>query len=226
MILATLKSFMETFIHYDWTLKSVATDLAFVAGILTAAGIIFAKLVKPILRHARTVNQLLKTANKILAREDSIDFSKLAKDVEIIIHDLRPNSGSSLRDAVDRIEDRIVLMDRVQWAIRQDGPVGIFICDKTGRNSEVNRTYCRWLGVGSDELLGHGWRALLAGPSQREDYDDEWSEAFSQGREVEFRIDLRAATGEVKIFDIHAYPLHTRSGDVGDYLGVIRLAGE
>jgi PAS domain S-box-containing protein len=188
---------------YDMSLKGVATDVGLVAAILTGSGVIFTKFIKPFFCHVQNVNALVR-------------------DISIVVHDLKPNSGFSMRDAIDRIEAKVSLVDRINWAVRQDGPVGIFRCDQQGRNIEVNRTYCRWLGVGADELMGHGWRRFLAGTSSREGYDQEWSSAFQHGREVEFRIDLRTVDGAISQYDVHAYPIPSHSGVVIEYLGVLR----
>ena len=188
---------------FEMGLKTVATDVGFAAAIIAGLGVIFEKFVKPFFCHVQNVNALVR-------------------DIQIVVHDLKPNSGFSMRDAIDRIEAKVSLVDRINWAVRQDGPVGIFRCDADGRNLEVNRTYCRWLGVGADELLGHGWRRFLTAGSSREDYDQEWKAAFQQGREVEFRIDLRTVDGADSQYDVHAYPITTHAGDVSEYLGVLR----
>ncbi len=213
-------------VEYGLSLTVVATHVATVSGLVIGAGVIWAKVIMPIgvfvSHHATTVSHLLDNAKKVVEQHQNMDFAKLVEDVQFIIHDLKPNSGTSLRDVVDRIEIRLALVDRVNWALRQDGPVGIFRCDKQGKNIEVNRTYCRWLGVGADELLGHGWRRFLAAPSNRTDYDAEWAAAFDQGREVEFRIDLRSVDGETGRYDVHAYPITSHAGEVAEYLGVLR----
>lgn len=188
---------------YEMSLKTVAADVGFVAAIIAGLGVIFEKFVKPFFFHIQNVNALVK-------------------DIQVVVHDLKPNSGFSMRDAIDRIEAKVSLVDRVNWAIRQDGPVGIFRCDAKGCNIEVNRTYCRWLGVGADELMGHGWRRFLAGGSGAGDYDLEWKSAFQQGREIEFRIDLRTVDGTTGQYDVHAYPITTHAGEVVEYLGVLR----
>lgn len=216
-------------LHYNGinvSLKAVATEIGWGAAIVTGLGVLWQKALRPFFFHVRHVNNLLTDVGEIVRQHRELDFAKLVESVNAINHDLRPNSGLSMRDAIDRIEAKVSLVDRVNWAIRQDGPVGIFRCDQEGRNIEVNRTYCRWIGVGTDELLGHGWRRFLAGTSSREDYDEEWKVAFDEGREIEFRIDLRTVAGAVRQFDVHAYPIHTTGGKLTEYLGVLRPVEE
>ena len=138
---------------------------------------------------------------------------------------LLPEAGSLVAD-IDQLRDKISREKHFAEAVFQDCPYGIFRCDIEGRNTHVNRTYARWLGVGKDELLGHKWRTFLVGNSTNEDYDEEWKHAFSQGREVEFSIELRTSSFKHRAFNIHAYPIFNHKNEVVEYVGLIKKAEE
>jgi len=138
---------------------------------------------------------------------------------------LLPEVGS-LVGVIDSLKDRVSRSEHFSKAVFQDCPYGIFRCDIEGKNTEVNRTYCRWLEVGENELLGHKWRTFLVGDSDHEDYDHEWREAFSQGREIEFSIELRTSSFKHKKFNIHAYPIFNHKNEVVEYVGLMKKVEE
>lgn len=138
---------------------------------------------------------------------------------------LLPEAGSLVGD-IDSLKASVSRSEHFARAVFQDCPYGIFRCDIEGRNIDVNRTYCRWLEVGANELLGHKWRTFLVGSSNNEDYDDEWKNASSQGREVEFEIELRTSSFKHKRFYIHAYPIFDHKNEVVEYVGLVKKAEE
>lgn len=188
---------------FDMSLKTVATDVGLVAGIITGMGVIWAKFLRPFFFHVQTVAELVTDARRVLDMHKGADLHKMVA-------------------ALDRIEHQVTRIDTRATAIHQDGPVGIFMCDAVGSNREVNRRYCRWIGCGRDELLGHGWRRFLVPSPDQAAYDEEWRTAFAQGREVEFRITFCTVDGEHCTFNVHTYPLTVADGIVTEYLGVIR----
>lgn len=138
---------------------------------------------------------------------------------------LLPEAGSLVGD-IDSLKAKLSRSEHFARAVFQDCPYGIFRCNIEGKNIEVNRTYCRWLGVGENELLGHKWRTFLVGESVHDNYDDEWREAFSQGREVEFSIELRTSSFKHLRFYIHAYPIFDHKNEVVEYVGLMKKAEE
>jgi PAS domain S-box-containing protein len=188
---------------FEMSLKTVATDVGLVAAIITGMGVIWAKFLRPFFFHVQTVAELVADARRVIDMHKGADMQKMAA-------------------ALERIEHQVTRIDTRATAIHQDGPVGIFMCDARGSNIEVNRTYCRWLGCGRDELLGHGWRRFLVMSPSQVAYDDECRQAFTQGREVEFRVTFCTVDGEHCLFAVHAYPLAATNGKVTEYLGVIR----
>lgn len=193
---------------YVWgtSIEWIAAKVGIIAGLVTGLGIIWKKLVEPCLDA--TGGHI----NKI---------KRLISEIEKITHEFRPNGGSSIRDAINRIEARLISLERVQGALRQDGPLGIFQCTTDGKNVDVNRTYCRWLGVSKQDLMGWGWRSYLADASAREDYDNEWKQAFEEGRECEFTIAFKTSDGEIVHYLVHTYPLADQNNKVTQFLGIL-----
>lgn len=79
-----------------------------ITAILTAVTVIWRKIGLPIVNAVKVVH---RTYEQVME-----DHNRLAE----VEHAVKPNSGSSLRDAVDRIEttqkeDRRMLADHIQW---------------------------------------------------------------------------------------------------------------
>lgn len=199
---------------------TVGTWLAALAGILTFSLVFWKKILIPVFHHVKSIKSLVSDVENIVELHQQIDFDSLVDTVKTILVDLRPNSGTSLRDAIDRIEARLIQMERVQGALRQDGPIGIFRCTTEGKNIEVNRTYARWLQATEKDLLGFGWKNFVV-TNGDEHHDDVWHVAFQEGRELEMRLTLQAVNGETFWVDMHAYPITDKNGNVIQYLGIL-----
>lgn len=198
---------------------SIGTWLSALAGILTFSLVFWKKIIVPFKKHIHSIKKLVSEVEDITELNRRIDFERLTSSVRTILSDLRPNGGTSLRDAVDRIEARLIQMERVQGALRQDGPIGIFRCTIEGKNIEVNRTYARWLGCTEKDLLGFGWKNFIVTDDNYS--DDIWYVAFQEGREVELRHVMQSVNGETFWCDVHAYPISDKEGSIVQYLGVI-----
>jgi PAS domain-containing protein len=206
----------------DLTLKDAATLIVLAAAVVTALGVLRVKVWAPLVLHLRFLRKLPEMFGGLLDEKgEPVNMAALSRDVQVIKSDLHPNGGSSLRDAIDRIEVKVISAERISWAMNRDATTGIFKCTSEGKNLEVNRTYCRWLEASTEELLEFGWRKFLTGASAREGYDQEWKSAFKDGRELEFRIDFKTTSGVVKHFQVHTYPLHDKTGQAHQYLGVL-----
>ena len=147
---------------------------------------------------------------------------------DIIYKEVIPNGGGSIKDHIkkikensEKIEGGLELLRNTQRCFKEDAGVAIFECTRAGYNKYVNRTYCKWIEVSKEELMGYGWKNFLASLEVKEKYDNDWSQAFAEGREAEFSIILKTAS-DCKIYcDVHAYPIKGISGEVEKYLGII-----
>lgn len=153
----------------------------------------------------------------------------IVQKTDIIYKEVTPNGGGSIKDYIksikdktEKIEEKLILLSNLEKTFREDAPTAIFECRKDGFNTYVNRTYCKWMGASREDLLGFGWRNYLSSFSVRTDYDDEWKEAFNEGREVKFTITFKNKRSGKRFYcDVHAYPIKGISGEVEQYLGVM-----
>lgn len=180
-------------------------------GAVSASTIGFYKfLIKPIYNHFKSIKEL-------------------SERTKTIYQEITPNGGSSIKDAVKRLEQRsiriensLIILQNIQDAIHEDGKIAIFECDINGSNIHVNRTYCKWIGVSKHELLKFGWKNFLSDSELNKKYDKLWKEAFKEGREIEYSLLLRDDDdGKDFSCSVHAYPIKNEEGIIDRYLGLM-----
>lgn len=178
-----------------------ATWLISAAAFVTAGITLWKTLVTPTYRYARNVADVLNS-------------------LEVIKHQLTPNGGSSLRDAVDRIEARIILTEQRARLLCMDSPMAVFETDPAGEFIHVNRTLVRWTGRSSQDLEGNGWLNAVFPPDRVQVYND-WLTAISQEREFSADFSLRHDSGAVFTVHCSAFPMYDSKGILAGWMGVI-----
>lgn len=178
-----------------------AAWLVSAAAFVTAGVTLWKTLVAPTYRYARHVAEVLNS-------------------LETIKRQLTPNGGSSLRDAVDRIEARIILTEQRARLLCMDSPMAVFETDSSGEFINVNRTFVRWTGRSSQDLEGNGWLNAVF-PADRVQVYNDWLTAISQEREFSAEFSLRHDSGAV--FKVHcsAFPMYDTKSRLAGWMGVI-----
>lgn len=146
----------------------------------------------------------------------------------VIAREVLPNGGSSLRDVVtrtevkvDRVEQRQLILEATTRARANNDPnLAMFECDTEGKNIEVSDTYCRWLNLSRDELLGWGFMSYVH-PDDREKVREEWEACIADRRVYSMRHRLLTSGGEVLSVDVSCRPI-PETGPVQRWIGVIR----
>jgi len=81
---------------------------------------------------------------------------------EAILVELKTNGGSSLKDAINRIEDRLVRMDgRVNLMLTGEDAVAAFEADHEGLCIWISPAHQKLTGRGLDEVKGRGWFSFI-----------------------------------------------------------------
>lgn len=88
----------------------------------------------------------------------------------------KPNGGSSLRDAIDRIEKNLHVIDARQISLFDMSLAGVFITDEKGHCIYVSPSWCELTGLLPMQSMGDGWTAGV-GEVDRERVFLEWHRA-------------------------------------------------
>lgn len=158
-----------------------------------------------------------------MARKHAVQCAATQRKLDTIVRDgqeLHPNAGSSLRDAVNRIEGGMAMHSAQLQASFEAGGVQTFEADKAGMWTGAHGVFASDVGLALDEMNGTGWvNALTEGT--RAAALSEWQSAVTTGRDIRFDVDLRHIDGgDVMPHRIHARRL-TVNGSPAGYFGVI-----
>lgn len=129
-------------------------------------------------------NFLMTSINKKLET-----VPKLETDVNEIKLQLRTNGGTSLKDAVNRIEqtlgdvreDVAILKGRESARMYLDAQP-TFECDANGYSTALNKALLDIVGLDIDEAIGYGWLKAVK-PIDQDRVQREWESSVRNGRE-------------------------------------------
>ena len=133
---------------------------------------------------------------------------------------LSPNGGTSIPDSIKRIENRQIALESKNNALLNDTSNGVFFCELNGRNSWVNRTYARFLGCGTAELLGFGWKRFIK-TEELARYSKIWESAFHDGCEFEETVQFVNTHGEKINLHINVSAVLNEKGETVSYIGQV-----
>ena len=137
----------------------------------------FATIAVPIIIAAiKWVNSVLTEINKLKNMKE-IELSY----IEEIRKELRPNGGSSLRDAINNITKQLSALEFAQQTTWDFNMIPMFRANSNGDCTWVNQPYQDMVGRGKEYLLSHGWISCLH-PDDRKQILEEWREACADSR--------------------------------------------
>lgn len=165
--------------------------------------------VRPVFRKVREVLHIV------------YEIQDRMKQLDSIIADLKPNGGSSLRDAIDRMERTTMATNQSQRAILDLLNAGFFLTDSAGQFVYVNRYWQHITGMPVDECLGSGWANAIA-PEDRDKVFNEWKACAVEGRSFssQFRI-KHAGTGVIHWVVGHSVALRDGKGLLYGHIGTL-----
>lgn len=129
--------------------------------------------------------------------------NKMEETHQIITQQLVANGGSSLRDAVTRIEHQHLdhKAGFQSWmTLVTDGKLGMFEANRTGQCTWTNPIYKMWTGRMEEELMGDAWIGVIH-PLDREQVVEGWREAVEQQRDF---------SGTFRMQDYNGTPIWVR----------------
>jgi PAS domain-containing protein len=188
------------------------------------------RFIQPYLKRRKNLRLLGDQQEAILflvSRKDKIE-EMLGHDpqdrvmLQQIIGLLTPNGGSSLSDAIHRMERQLAINQTTQRIILVEDTAIMFWADPNGRYNRVSKAYADLVGRAPEEMLNEGWKSHLS-VSCRRAVIEEWSFAVRDMREFYMRCELQNHLAH-KAFtaDVTAYPAKVDNKVVG-YVGRITL---
>lgn len=177
--------------------------LGAVTAVVGTVAAVYKFCVKPIIAHFKEVRD---------------QFKKL----DVIYKEFSPNSGSSLKDAVNQIRSTVHTIEKRQRAWLSYEDQGIFETDEQGRCIWTNRSYLKMLNVTFDEIQGHGWKNFIH-PKNRDYIFEEWAQAVSDKRDCKLNVRYLTATNEEVCATVEAFAIKDDGGKLTGYVGVLTV---
>lgn len=152
------------------------------------------------------------------------EANDLYKTVQIIASEFKPNGGSSLRDAINRIESKVDLQEQKIVGLIKSSPVGTWISDQNGKYIDVNKTLCVILDRTESEIKGDNWTNWLHA-DDKVSVISEWHRVIKN--QIDFNMSYRFVLPDGKIQKVHAtaYQLKSDKGDMIGFLGTLLTVG-
>ena len=146
-------------------------------------------------------------------------FNILLESAEIIKKELSPNGGTSIRDAISRIENGLAIQVARTRVLANNESEAYLETDESGKVQWVNNNLVDVAGLSFDDCLGDGWISAIQ-EEDRERFIEHWHSAIEQARF--FNIDNVAfgLKSPIKV-KMRAHILRDRTGKLVGWFGII-----
>lgn len=148
------------------------------------------------------------------------ELRDLYSQIKVISEEFRPNGGSTLRDAINRIEKKITLQEQKTRAILQSLPVGTWTSDSSGKFIAINKSFCQIVKRLESEMLGDNWMNWLHA-DDREDVWEEWQSSIRLSRDFDSTFRFVLPDGTIQRVHAVAYQLKDEKDQQIGFLGTV-----
>jgi len=151
---------------------------------------------------------------------------KLALEkIEKIFFEVTPNGGTSIKDAIRRIELETALSRERFKAMYAESTAAVFEANTEGQFIWVNRTFCRLTERSPDQLLGSGWHNAIC-PKYKEDSICEWDKSIKENREMSGHVtEFITSQGQCIEIMCSSYKMRDYRGNTIGFIGICRPLG-
>lgn len=160
----------------------------------------------------------------VLIRRYCVSVQEMNRKITLIHSELTPNHGSSIKDKINRIEDRITrqksIIDKIShrqiWLLDNES-VPLFETDSNGKFTWINKKFKDLVNRDDRYLLGFGWKNIIH-DNDRDSVVKKFTTCIRDQITYEDTFKIVDVNGNV--YNVHC--MATVSDD-GEYMGVIRL---
>jgi PAS domain S-box-containing protein len=186
-----------------------------ITALLVSTGVI--PLVLTFLKHMKKVSEVLPIIG---------EFEKALPKINAISEQFRPNGGSSLKDAITRIEASLIesSADLKEMKKMFEGQLdtsldGIFVTDNKGWCLRANNGLQDIQGDSENGIKGYGWTKNLH-PEDRDRVRQAWEDAVNH--KGTFNEKYRFLNPKEGVIHVHCISAPLKDDADGRYLGHVR----
>lgn len=200
-------------LEFHWDLAALGAILTFLTVLFT----FYTKVATPMYNVTlKPIGAFLSAVASSPGRIDNLD-SKL----DIIISELKPNGGTSLKDQLNRLESSVSIGEAQRLLILDSNTNGIWTSSPEGKLLWINNTLKQRTGFTLDEMKGDNWINVIW-PADRSIVQEEWTNAVKNQRAFNLFYRLLDTNHQVPI-NVHgiATPAKNYEGSVVGFNGII-----
>jgi len=199
-------------------------DAGVVLSALVAIGTAMVLLGRHIYRGGQAVTGFLSDFGKMPARVSGLaDANKeLCKRVGAIENELTPHGGSSLRDAITRVEQMTIgtrAHVRLQY---QMNLTPTFEIAADGKVTWINRAYVEEFGLGLDDISGNKWLSQIH-PDDRERVMREYNHIIEDKRQGNIKYRAQFKNEPYREMDVIIYPIFDHESACLGWVGYSKM---
>lgn len=162
----------------------------------------------------------LKRTRVLLKRAWDATLGRRTAQLNRIEQELLSNGGTSIKDALRRIEIRLSEIDAFQRTALNIHDVAVIRWTSEGKVIAINREYQHLTGASIAEMKGDGWINSIS-PKYRDEIIHRWAHAVKDKREFHEDIEFISMEGKTFIAHVNVYRELDSLGNVRGYLGVV-----
>lgn len=206
---------------YLVTLLEEHYDLAGLGGLLTFLTILitfYNQVAKPM--YDKTLGPVVNLFSAIISSPQRI--TSLDDKLDLILDELKPNSGGSIKDTIMRLDKKLSLGEEQRLLLLNTNPHGIWVSDDFGRCTWTNDTLRKAVNAKDfSDLTGENWINCVH-PSDRRMVMEEWESAVENARDFNLQYRLIDMKSQVP-FNVHgiAKPARDYKGSLIGFNGVL-----
>lgn len=194
-------------------LKDIEVIIGIIIAVITTLYGLYKKGIVPMFKLCRNKYDSVKSF-----------ICDVQESVKLVNTELKPNHGSSIKDAISRIDNKVHILEAKNRAYFSHMQVPIVEFNENGHLIWMNRAGHNLFQKDMSELVNFGWLSSLS-KKDRDIVEDEIIDAVRQERSfsIQFTID-----NHNKILDIlcDASPILTNHGKFFGYFGILRILPE
>lgn len=155
------------------------------------------------------------------------DLHKSFQQLDVIAMEFRPNGGSTLRDAINRLDVNVtgiredaIRMEARQWALVNTLKDPIFEANEHGECVRANPAFLTLTERSLEDVLGYGWENVIYFEDRKRVFED-WREAVLRMRSYEGTFKIQSFSGTIYQVNCVAVPYfsHDDRNKLLGYLG-------
>ena len=135
------------------------------------------------------------------------------ESIEKIKAEFMPNGGSSLKDAINRLEKTTLFLEHSRKLQFAKADYGVCFCDATGKVLDLNRRFYEMTGLSRDQCLNTGWYLAVETNSDRECIRIALEDAINDQRETEVSFRMNG-----KMVSQHYFPIINRNNVIEAFM--------